>query len=327
MSTGSGRGVETPGIEALSIRELRDWVPDLEQRLREAGIPVDGHPEASLAFLCEEAGVDVHELLGDLSAGRAEAQAQCAVQRLTVVGGTDKDGRPEPVERLVLQAGQAVALVGATGSGKSQVLDDVESMAAGDSPSGRVVLLDGEAPGDELRWSPSFRPIAQVSQGMRYLLDMKVGPFLQMHASVRGVKDPGERAAEVVEAACGLCGEPFATSTQLAALSGGQSRALMIADAALLSQAPIILVDEIENAGIDRQVAVQFLVGRGKIALIATHDPLLALRADRRVIMRNGAMQAVLERSDQEAEALRWLEAHEGTLGRMRNDLRAGKRL
>jgi ABC-type lipoprotein export system ATPase subunit len=101
----------------------------------------------------------------------------------------------------------------------------------------------------------------------------------------------------------------------------------MIADAALLSQAPIILVDEIENAGIDRQVAVEFLVGRGKIALIATHDPLLALRADRRVIMRNGAMQAVIERSHEEEDALRWLEDHERILGRMRNDLRAGKRL
>jgi ABC-type lipoprotein export system ATPase subunit len=319
--------LENPGIEALCIKELRDWVPDLDRRLREAGIPVDGHPEASLAFLCEEAGVDVQELIRDLSSVGAGAETRCEVQRLVLVGGTDKAGCPEPVDRLVLQAGQAVAFVGATGSGKSQVLDDVESMAAGDSPSGRVVLLDGEAPDDELRWSPSFRPIAQVSQGMRYLLDMKVGPFLEMHALVRGVRDPGERAAEVVEAACGLCGEPFGTSTQLAALSGGQSRALMIADAALLSQAPIILVDEIENAGIDRQVAVEFLVGRGKIALIATHDPLLALRADRRVIMRNGAMQAVIERSHEEEDALRWLEDHERILGRMRNDLRAGKRL
>ena len=327
MTTGPGRGVEKPGAHARSVAELSAERPGLPALLREMGIPVEGHEDASFAWICEEAGVDPGAVLAALDDVAPSAGSALRVTRLDILGGRDKGGVEEPVRRLTLRVGQAVALVGATGSGKSQVLADVESLAGGDSPSGRVILIDGAPPADELRWSPSFRPVAQVSQGMRYLLDMQVGPFLAMHAEIRGIGDTARCVAEVIEAACGLCGEPFGAKTQLAALSGGQSRALMIADAGLLSRSPIILVDEIENAGIDREQAIDFLVDAGKIALIATHDPLIALRADQRVIMRNGAMQQVLERSSSERAALRWLEAQEGAITALRASLRAGGRL
>ena len=327
MNQGPGRGIDQPGAEALSIRALSDWVDNLQQALREMGIPVDGNEDATLAFLCQEAGIEPNEVLRRLGAPADAPTQRLRVDRLELVGGRDKQGRPEPVSKLVVARGQVVALVGATGSGKSQVLADVESLTRGDSPSGRVVLLDGEAPADELRWSPAERPVAQVSQGMRFLLDMNVGDFLAMHATAREARHESSLVSDVVEAGCDLCGEPFDASTQLAALSGGQSRALMIADAALISQAPIILVDEIENAGIDRERALSFLVGQGKIALAATHDPLLALRADVRVVLRGGAMQEVLARSDQERDVLDWLERHELKLSAMRDALRQGRRI
>lgn len=50
-----------------------------------------------------------------------------------------------------------------------------------------------------------------------------------------------------------LAGEKFTLDTKVTQLSGGQSRALMIADVACISSSPIVLIDEIENAGIDRQ--------------------------------------------------------------------------
>lgn len=52
--------------------------------------------------------------------------------------------------------------------------------------------------------------------------------------------------------------------TAVTALSGGQSRALMIADTALLSSSPIVLIDEIENAGVDRKKALELLVRKEK---------------------------------------------------------------
>ena len=327
MRDTSGRGSISPGQEALPIRHLARTVPGLTEHLESMGVPIDGNEDSSLAFLCEEAGLDAADVLATLGDPEPEESAIVSVSRIDVIGGSDKSGRPEAVERLVLEPGQAVALVGATGSGKSQLLADVESLAQGDSPSGRVILLDGNKPDDELRWSPSARPVAQVSQGMRFLLDISVGEFLEMHASSRGAADPAGLAREVIEAGCGLCGEPFTAATQLATLSGGQSRALMIADAAMVSASPIILVDEIENAGIDREKALGFLVGQGKIALLATHDPLLALRADRRIVLSNGAMKEVLPASAGERSALTWLENHDRQLMGMRETLRTGGRI
>ena len=48
----------------------------------------------------------------------------------------------------------------------------------------------------------------------------------------------------------------------------------------------MILIDEIENAGIDRRQAIEILAKSEKIVFISTHDPLLALRADKRIVMK-----------------------------------------
>ena len=113
----------------------------------------------------------------------------------------------------------------------------------------------------------------------------------------------------------------------LTGLSGGQSRALMIADCAVLSDAPIVLIDEIENAGIHRRRALNALTGENKIVLMATHDPVLTLLADRRLVIRGGGISAVLEKSDAERAALREAEAMDARLMQMREALRSGARL
>ena len=84
-------------------------------------------------------------------------------------------------------------------------------------------------------------------------------------------------------------------------LSGGQSRALMIADIALLCDSPIVLIDEIENAGIDKERALGLLQRHDKLVLVVTHDPHTALMSRRRIVMGGGAVAAVVERSPQEA--------------------------
>jgi ABC-type lipoprotein export system ATPase subunit len=327
MSVGAGRGLLQSGVHALSVRAIAEWAPRLPEVLSEMGISVTGQEDASLAFLCEEAGVDAERVLDALARPpRADGDVQ-RIEQLDILAGTSKDGEREPVERLSVRAGQAIAIVGATGSGKSQLLADVESLAQGDSLSGRIIHIDGHAPDPELTGSPANRPVAQISQSMHFLLDIEVAEFIDMHASSRGSTSSRALRAAVIEAACSLCGESFLDSTPLALLSGGQSRALMIADAALVGRAPIVVVDEIENAGIDRQEALAFLAGHGAITLLATHDPLLALAADARVIVRNGAMQEVLQRSGEETSALAWLREREVEARRLREALRTGQRL
>ena len=79
-----------------------------------------------------------------------------------------------------------------------------------------------------------------------------------------------------------------------------QSRALMIADTAFLSASPVVLIVEVENAGIDRKKALQLLVRQEKIVLMATHDPILALMAEQRLVIRNGGIDKILVTSDEE---------------------------
>ena len=101
----------------------------------------------------------------------------------------------------------------------------------------------------------------------------------------------------------------------------------MIADAALLSASPVVLIDEIENAGVDRKRALDLLVSGEKIVLISTHDPLLALRGQRRIVIRNGGIAEVLTTTEAERANLASIEAIDGVVMQVRERLRQGQRI
>ena len=151
--------------------------------------------------------------------------------------------------------------------------------------------------------------------------------FLHLHAESRQAGNPEDKIRRIWNWANELAGEPFAIDTPVTSLSGGQSRALMIADTAVLSSSPVVLIDEIENAGIDRQQALDILIREEKIVLMATHDPILALMGDRRVIIEGGAMRKVIEPSERERANLVELRAMDARLMGLRNRLRRGERL
>ena len=155
-------------------------------------------------------------------------------------------------------------------------------------------------------------------------MDLTVHEFLKLHAQSRMVENEEEVIKEIIEAANNLSGEKFELSSQITSLSGGQSRALMIADTAILSSSPIVLIDEIENAGIDRKKALNLLVSSDKIVLIATHDPILALMADKRIVVKNGGIDKIIETSKEEKKVLEELEKMDNIIQNMRNHLRKG---
>lgn len=248
------------------------------------------------------------------------------LQRLTLCGGRDKSGAPEAIE-LSLQPGDVVCVVGPTGSGKSRLLADIECLADGDTPTGRRVRVDGRAAGDDERHAPEHKLVAQLSQNMNFVVDLSARELIAMHARCRGLADPDAAAAEVIACANALTGEQFAAETPVTQLSGGQTRALMIADVARLSVSPVVLIDEIENAGVDRRRALELLVDGQKIVFISTHDPLLALRGSRRLVIRNGGIGEVIATSPAERRNLARIEALDALLGDIRDRLRSGRRL
>jgi ABC-type lipoprotein export system ATPase subunit len=110
-------------------------------------------------------------------------------------------------------------------------------------------------------------------------------------------------------------------------LSGGQARALMIADIALISDAPVVLIDEVENAGIDKHLAIAALAGHGKITVIATHDPVLILSSPQRLIMAEGGMRKLLRTGEVDRRCRDTLVKYDALLLHARDMLRKGEQL
>lgn len=323
---------------SLPLGELMALHPGISHLLAQAdsagakpdhrfGAWLNGLDEVRLA----DAGLDRTQLQSQIAALARQAEAlrrreQRPLASLTLIGGRDKDGRPEALE-LEVKVGEILCIVGPTGSGKSRLLADIECLAQGDTPSGRRVLVNGEAPDPAWRFGSNRRLIAQLSQNMNFVVDLTVGEFLAMHAQCRLVVNPQTVVAQVIACANDLAGERFGADTSLTQLSGGQSRALMIADTALLSASPIVLIDEIENAGIDRRKALDLLVTQDKIVLVSTHDPILALMGGRRIVIGNGAVSKVIETSYLERAALDELQSLDARIMDIRRRLRAGERI
>lgn len=249
-----------------------------------------------------------------------------AVESITVLGGKDKNGDPETAE-ITIRVGEVVSIVGPTGSGKSRLLGDIECLAQRDTPTGRQILVNGKTVTEEERFNMEGKLVAQLSQNMNFVMDLSVGEFLEMHAKSRLQPDADSVVERCFCCANELAGEKFTRDTKVTQLSGGQSRALMIADTAYMSISPIVLIDEIENAGIDRRQALELLTREEKIVLMSTHDPLLALRAQRRIVIRGGGILTVLAPLPRELEYLRRIEELDTVLQEARQRLRMGGRL
>ncbi len=280
----------------------------------------------------EEWAIDIPKIKSDLEAYINQmiqflGLEKDTVDSITILAGRDKYGNKENFDELTINKSEIVSIVGPTGSGKSRLLADIEWAANGDTPTERVILINGEKPDYSMRFSTSNKLVAQLSQNMNFIMDLTVREFLELHAKSRMVENREEVVLKIVEAANELAGEKFDLDTPVTGLSGGQSRALMIADTAILSTSPIVLIDEIENAGIDRKRALNVLVNEEKIVLMATHDPSLALMADKRIVIKNGGIYKLIETGPKEKEILKKLEEMDNIINSMRTKLRSGDRI
>ncbi len=279
------------------------------------------------AFL-EDCGMDREQILAHFlvfmqKMYALKTKSGNSVNSITLIGGHDKSGKKENAT-LLLMPGEVISIVGPTGSGKSRLLGDIECLAQMDTPTGRQVLINGSAPLPEKRFSVENKLVAQLSQNMNFVMDLSVEEFVTMHAESRMVENIGGTVNAIIACANELAGEKFSAETSVTQLSGGQSRALMIADTALLSTSPVVLIDEIENAGVDRQKALELLVKKEKIVLLSTHDPILALMGNRRVVIKNGGMDKIIETSIEEQKNLGALQKFDSKMVELRNMLRTG---
>jgi ABC-type lipoprotein export system ATPase subunit len=251
------------------------------------------------------------------------------IDTITILTGFGRSGELEAVPRIDLKMGDVVSIVGPTGSGKTTFINDIELFADANTPTGRRILINGERPPVEYRDDPARNPIALITQHTTFLSDLPVNEFLHTHARIR-ITNLVERETAIertLSFANQLTGEPIALESRMTELSGGQTRALLIADATIICNTPIVLLDEVENAGIHRTRALELLRQYRKIFIFVTHDPRIALLSDYRIVMQRGRITQVLH-TDAEERKLATVVSHlDDVLSNLRDKIRFGERV
>jgi ABC-type lipoprotein export system ATPase subunit len=330
--------IDRQTLDKLTINELESKYPFILSFFEDNKLDIDNYSDKTfIEFLehfteedIEEWAIDTSKLIDDIIIYINQMleflgiKEEKGVDSLTIIAGYDKSGNKEGFDNIVINKSEIISIVGPTGSGKSRLLADIEWTAMKDTPTRRAILINGVEPDKKWRFSSGNKLVAQLSQNMNFVMDLTVNEFLELHAKSRMVENEQEVIKKIIEAANNLAGEKFNLDTPITSLSGGQSRALMIADTAILSTSPIVLIDEIENAGIDRKKALNLLVSKEKIVLMATHDPSLALMADKRIVINNGGIIKIIETNEEEKAMLVELEKMDKVIQAMRGSLRKG---
>lgn len=201
---------------------------------------------------------------------------------------------------LTLVKGEIVALVGPSGAGKSTLLHQCGLLERPDHGEVRVLGRPTARLGDVERTRLRREQIGFVFQSHHLLVDFTAqeNVILPQMLAGRGKREARRRAEELLE----QVGLTKRRTHRPGKLSGGEQQRVAIARA-LANQPALLLADEptgnLDTATAEIVFALLLDVVRrtGTAALIATHNPELALRMDRVVRMERGRLLAVEPRT------------------------------
>jgi putative ABC transport system ATP-binding protein len=214
------------------------------------------------------------------------------VQRSFQVGG-------QPVRALVdvnliVPTGQYVSIMGPSGSGKSTLLNVIGLL---DRPTSGAYLLeerDVTTLDEEERARVRREKIGFVFQFFQLVPRLTAAQNIELPLTLAGMGNRARRARVREQlSAFGLEDRGEHRPDQL---SGGQRQRVAIARATI-ADPTLILADE-PTGNLDRATGLEVmgileeLHGRGVAVLLVTHDPELAARAERQLLMEDGCIVA-----------------------------------
>jgi putative ABC transport system ATP-binding protein len=194
---------------------------------------------------------------------------------------------------LVVKRGEAVAILGASGSGKSTLLG---LLAGLDRPSAGEVWLCGqllEGLDEDGRAALRNGRVGFVFQDFQLLPTLTAIENVLLPLELGDLADAGARAGAAIDRV-GLTDRARHYPRQL---SGGEQQRVAIARA--FAPSPQILFADEPTGNLDQttgEAVIELLLdlrnAAGAALVLVTHDPRLAERCDRRLVMRGGHLEA-----------------------------------
>ena len=190
---------------------------------------------------------------------------------------------------LAIPAGDCVAILGPSGSGKSSIVNLLSGI---DRPTSGRILWNGTPVESRRAWSRLRRDgIGIVFQEFNLIPTLSAAENVEMALMGRGVA-PGEQRARA-QAALGRVGLAHRTRHLPHALSGGERQRVAIARA-IVNAPSVLLADEptgnLDSANAAAVADLLFCLQRdtGMTLVLVTHDESLAARCRRCVRVRDG---------------------------------------
>lgn len=187
--------------------------------------------------------------------------------------------------------GEFVGVVGKSGSGKStlvNMLTGIDKPTSGEVQVGDT-LVHHLSESDRSRWRGLNLGVVFQFYQLLPVLSLLENTMLPM--DIAGKIPPAERETRAMEL-LKLVGLDGVAHKMPAGVSGGQQQAAAIARA-LANDPPLIVADE-PTGNLDSKTAAtifdifESLIGQGKTILVVTHDPQLARRTTRTVLLCDG---------------------------------------
>ncbi|MGC8879223.1 MAG: ABC transporter ATP-binding protein [Anaerolineae bacterium] len=213
---------------------------------------------------------------------------------------------------LTVRQGEYLAIMGASGSGKSTLMNVIGLL---DRPTGGCYRIRGTEVSQLSRGKLADlrnREFGFVFQQFNLLPRISARRQVELPLLYAGVT--GRRSREMAEAALARVGLAERSHHRPDELSGGEQQRVAIARA-LVNHPSVLLADEPTGAldsktGAEILDLIDDLHAKGLTVIMVTHDPRVAQRAQRLIILRDGQ---IISDEENGRKAVQWIlgDAHE----------------